>query len=184
MSHGTGFAAVELFPTNDDKASTGTPLPVRATFRVDGPSVCNCTAAPPALVQAHASERRVWAGHSKGLHCRRTATSTDQGLTFQGFWDQAELPDPGCKGGYARAPAFSAIVVGNDANSTTRENVTISVSLDNGVTYPHKHVVFAGAAGYVDVQMVSETGIGVLYEVSSCSMAFQVVDIRTVISGA
>lgn len=180
---GTGVAEqsfVELFPTADDQASSGAPLPVRASFRVDGPSVCNCTTVPPPADTAGAD---VQARNSRGLHCRRTATSTDQGLTFKEFWDQAELPDPGCKGGYTRAPSFRAIIVGNDASATTRENVTLSVSLDNGVTFPHKHVVWGGAAGYVDVQMVSETGIGVLYEVDSCAMAFQVVDIRTIIDG-
>ena len=96
--------------------------------------------------------------------CRRTALSTDEGLSFSEYWDQSSLPDPGCKGGYTRADKFRAIVVGvrsrcfldsalsvsltldasplqNDDNAHVRQNVTLSVSLDNGLTYPYKHTV-------------------------------------------
>ena len=95
--------------------------------------------------------------------------------------DQAELPDPGCKGSFARAPAFGAIVVANDANSHTRINVSLSVSLDNGVSYPHKHVVASGKGGYVDVAMLSDTTAGVLFEDAMCAVVFQAVDLRAVI---
>jgi hypothetical protein len=113
--------------------------------------------------------------------CRRTAVSTDQGQSFGQWWDQAELPDPGCKGSYARAPEFHAIIVANDGNPSTRENITISVSLDGGLTFPHKHVVWPGKAGYVDVAMVSSSVIGVLYENDGCSIDFVTVDVRTII---
>eukprot|EP01051_Picozoa_sp_SAG22_P012275 SAG22_NODE_1259_length_4983_cov_2.399877_2_plen_116_part_00 len=97
------------------------------------------------------------------------------------MWDQAQLPDPGCKGSFARAPAFGAILVANDANAHTRVNVSLSVSFDNGVSYPRKHVVAPGKGGYVDVAMVSDTMAGVLYEDDMCAVVFQSVDLRVVI---
>ena len=61
----------------------------------------------------------------------------------------------------------------NDANAHTRVNISLSVSLDNGVSYPHKHVVAAGKGGYVDVAMLSDTWAGVLLEDDMCSVVFQ-----------
>ena len=159
--------------------SSGPPLAVRATFRVDAPSSCDCQSSPPPNgSQPHSSSSGRAMHRSK---CRRTAVSTDQGQSFGQWWDQAELPDPGCKGSYARAPEFHAIIVANDGNPSTRENITISVSLDGGLTFPHKHVVWPGKAGYVDVAMVSSSVIGVLYENDGCSIDFVTVDVRTII---
>jgi sialidase-1 len=187
---GTGVAEqsfVELFPgtrdhrapmiplTTSGRAISTTPPVVRATFRVDAPSKCNCTDTPTSS--------------PSGVHkCRRTAVSTDEGLTWGGFWDQAQLPDPGCKGGYTRADQFSAIIVANDDSSgsgvAARVNVTLSLSLDNGMSYPYKHVIWPGSAGYTDACMVSDTVIGVLYENDGCAMDFQTVDIREILPPA
>lgn len=101
-------------------------------------------------------------------------------MSWSHFWDQASLPDPGCKGSYTRAEKIGAVIVGNNADTRLRQNVTVSVSLDNGVTYPHKKTIW-GAGGYVDVTMVSDTLIGVLYEDDGCAVAFQTVDIRTML---
>ena len=198
LSTGFGYGVaeqsyVQLFAPKDAQQQQRTgPLPVRATFRVDAPSSCNCTASPSGGTEPPVRK------------CRRTALSTDEGLSFSEFWDQSSLPDPGCKGGYTRADKFRAIVVGvrqrcfldstpsvsltlkasplqNDDNAHVRQNVTLSVSLDNGLTYPYKHTVWSGKGGYVDVTMVSETLIGVLYENDGCSMDFQTVDIRKII---
>lgn len=54
----------------------------------------------------------------------------------------------GCKGGYTRAEKFGAIIVGNNHNTRLRQNVTVSVSLDNGLTYPHRKTIW-GLGGYV-----------------------------------
>ena len=178
LSTGFGYGVaeqsyVQLFPPEAGKQQrvAAGPLPVRATFRVDAPSACNCTASPKGGMVLAVPK------------CRRTALSTDEGLSFSEYWDQSSLPDPGCKGGYTRAEKFRAIVVGNDDDSHVRQNVTVSVSLDNGLSYPYKHTVWAGLGGYVDVTMVSETLVGVLYENDMCSMDFQTVDIRKVIGG-
>ena len=39
--------------------------------------------------------------------------------------------------------------------------MTVSISLDNGVTFPHKKTLW-GPGGYVDVGMVTDSLIGVL----------------------
>eukprot|EP01048_Picozoa_sp_COSAG05_P010260 COSAG05_NODE_892_length_6724_cov_32.630491_2_plen_438_part_00 len=181
---GTGVAEqsfVELFPvpmtpgTTRGKVTSGAPPAVRATFRVDAPSTCNCTDTPTSS--------------SSGVRkCRRTAVSTDEGESWGEFWDQAQLPDPGCKGGYTRAQQFNAIIVANDDSSgsgvAARVNVTLSLSLDNGMSYPYKHVIWPGSAGYTDPCMVSETLIGVLYERDGCAMDFQILDIREILPPA
>jgi sialidase-1 len=186
---GTGVAEpsfVELFTAapwqsgSSGKRSDGgadAPLAVRATFRVDAPSSCHCQSHPP----NGSSPTPPTSGAVR--KCRRTAVSTDQGRTFGNWWDQGELPDPGCKGGYTRASEFNAIVVANDANSNVRENITISISLDGGLTFPHKRVMWPAKAGYVDLMMVSSSEIGILYENDGCSMDFMTVDVRNIISG-
>eukprot|EP01052_Picozoa_sp_SAG31_P004256 SAG31_NODE_175_length_21352_cov_3.981508_6_plen_430_part_00 len=174
LSTGFGFGVaeqsyVQLFPPKLGQPSTVGSLPVRATFRVDSPSSCNCTASPDGRPDPRVRK------------CRRTAVSTDEGLSFSEYWDQSSLPDPGCKGGYARADKFRAIVLGNNHNAHVRQNVTLSVSLDNGQSFPYKHTIWAGKGGYVDVTMASDKIIGVLYENAMCSMDFQTVDIRQII---
>jgi len=61
-----------------------------------------------------------------------------------------------------------------------RQNVTVSISLDNGVTFPHQKTLW-GPGGYVEYCMVTDSLIGVLYEDDGCALAFQTVDIRSII---
>ena len=168
---GTGVAEESFVPLFQ---SPGQPPTVRATFRVDAPSSCNCTATEGGAPPAH------WPPPGGRNKCRRTATSTDEGLSWAHWWDQSSLPDPGCKGSYTRAEQVGAIIVGNNDDTRLRQNVTLSVSLDNGVTYPHKKTI-SGPGGYVDLTMVSDNLIGVLYEDGGCSIAMQNVDIRSIL---
>ena len=168
---GTGVAEESFVPLFQ---SPGQPPTVRATFRVDAPSSCNCTATEGGAPPAH------WPPPGGRNKCRRTATSTDEGLSWDHWWDQSSLPDPGCKGSYTRAEQVGAIIVGNNDDTRLRQNVTLSVSLDNGVTYPHKKTI-SGPGGYVDLTMVSDNLIGVLYEDGGCSIAMQTVDIRSIL---
>ena len=168
---GTGVAEESFVPLFQ---SPGQPPTVRATFRVDAPSSCNCTAMEGGAPPAH------WPPPGGRNKCRRTATSTDEGLSWDHWWDQSSLPDPGCKGSYTRAEQVGAIIVGNNDDTRLRQNVTLSVSLDNGVTYPHKKTI-SGPGGYVDLTMVSDNLIGVLYEDGGCSIAMQTVDIRSIL---
>ena len=64
------------------------------------------------------------------------------------LWLPVLFDHAGCKGGYTRAEKFGAIIVGNNHNTRLRQNVTVSVSLDNGLTYPHRKTIW-GLGGYV-----------------------------------
>jgi hypothetical protein len=95
---------------------------VRATFRVDAPSSCDCRPPPPPpppLEPGRASMTQSGSPRADGASsgpvrsgpvrkCRRTAVSTDEGLSFGAMWDQAELPDPGCKVAPWAAPSLHA----------------------------------------------------------------------------
>ena len=83
---GAGVAEQSFVPLFQAPGQLST---VRATFRVDAPSSCNCTATEGGKAPTP------WPPVGGRDKCRRTATSTDEGLSWGNFWDQAALPDPG-----------------------------------------------------------------------------------------
>lgn len=73
----------------------------------------------------------------------------------------------------------------NPSNHSVRENMTLKVSLDDGMTWPEKYWLplddFRGA-GYSSITSIDEHTIGILYESSQAQLVFQQVDLRTILS--
>ena len=92
----------------------------------------------------------------------------------------------GCKGGITRWEAKKALLMSNNQDNGNpgieqqpRFNLTLSVSLDNGKTWPHRAIVWPahmGKTGYSDVRVTS-SGLAAVHldtaQASNCRDAVQ-----------
>ncbi|WLQ51799.1 exo-alpha-sialidase [Streptomyces poriferorum] len=102
---------------------------------------------------------------------RTIAYSTDGGVTYTPFVQDTELPDPANNGSIMRyapdAPASnpqSSWLLFSNTEATSRKNLTVKMSCDNGKTWPIKKVVDAGAAAYSTLTRLPDGRLGLLYE--------------------
>ncbi|MGW6209478.1 exo-alpha-sialidase [Streptomyces sp. NPDC055089] len=102
---------------------------------------------------------------------RTIAYSTDGGVTYTPFAQDTELPDPANNASVMRyapdAPASnpqSSWLLFSNTEATSRKNLTVKMSCDNGKTWPIKKVVDAGAAAYSTLTRLSDGRLGLLYE--------------------
>eukprot|EP01047_Picozoa_sp_COSAG01_P017178 COSAG01_NODE_903_length_12848_cov_7.966899_7_plen_420_part_00 len=116
-------------------------------------------------------------------HCRGWMVSDTDGETWFNPLNRSEqlfpapvpdLPDPGCKGSVTRWTQGRALVSTNiqdggdpGINQYPRQNLSVSLSLDNGRTWPHKRIIFPAARGwstYSSVRVTSDQTIAVLFD--------------------
>ncbi|WP_405900566.1 exo-alpha-sialidase [Streptomyces sp. NBC_00727] len=102
---------------------------------------------------------------------RTVAYSTDGGVTYTPFVQDTQLPDPANNGSVMRyapeAPASdpqSTWLLFSNTEATSRKNLTVKMSCDNGRTWPIKKVVDAGAAAYSTLTRLPSGRLGLLYE--------------------
>ncbi|MCX4446040.1 exo-alpha-sialidase [Streptomyces sp. NBC_01789] len=102
---------------------------------------------------------------------RTVAYSTDGGVTYTPFVHDTQLPDPANNGSIMRyapdAPASnpqSSWLLFSNTEATSRKNLTVKMSCDNGKTWPIKKVVDAGAAAYSTLTRLPSGRLGLLYE--------------------
>ncbi|MFJ6434066.1 exo-alpha-sialidase [Streptomyces sp. NPDC091416] len=102
---------------------------------------------------------------------RTIAYSTDGGSTYTPFVQDTELPDPANNGSVMRyAPDAAASnpqsswLLFSNTDATSRKNLTVKMSCDNGKTWPIKKVVDAGAAAYSTLTRLPDGRLGLLYE--------------------
>lgn len=102
---------------------------------------------------------------------RTIAYSTDGGATYTPFVQDTELPDPANNASVMRyapdAPASnpqSSWLLFSNTEATSRKNLTVKMSCDNGKTWPIKKVVDAGAAAYSTLTRLPDGRLGLLYE--------------------
>lgn len=111
------------------------------------------------------------------------ADSTDQATTF-GSEYTTSLLDPGCNAdelsylkptdvGTTHTPlrTATAIYSGNN-NSTSRINLTVQASTDDGASWPHSALLQGGTAGYSTTAVENDGTIGDLYEVGSTAIFY------------
>lgn len=105
---------------------------------------------------------------------RTIATTTDMGRT----WTEHEtsyntLVDPVCMASFIKANVKSGnaltdvIFFGNPASSTSRQDMTIKASMDNGDSWSSKHQLLIDQRkcfGYSAMTRIDENTIGFLYE--------------------
>eukprot|EP01052_Picozoa_sp_SAG31_P003001 SAG31_NODE_110_length_24476_cov_9.909654_18_plen_1471_part_00 len=155
----------------------GNPMRLQFNFRVD------CDGSGKDLT------RPGWLGcqmHCGGAaHCRRTAISQDDGMSWSEFEDVPTLTDPGCKAGLTRWDAGNALVFVNDANDhglRVRKNITAKLSFNNGKSWTREHYIFDNGekTGYATAQMLDNNTLGVMMEYKGCMLAFGHLDLRNV----
>ncbi|MFF1925526.1 exo-alpha-sialidase [Streptomyces sp. NPDC058221] len=102
---------------------------------------------------------------------RTIAYSKDGGVTYTPLVQDTQLPDPGNNGSIIRyAPDAAASdpqsswLLFSNTEATSRKNLTVKMSCDNGKTWPIKKVVDAGAAAYSTLTRLPDGRLGLLYE--------------------
>lgn len=107
---------------------------------------------------------RRWAGKP----VRKSAVSGDGGRTWSKVEDAEELIDPGCMGSILRYEQEGALKSGlllySGPQSKGRERGTLSISYDNGKTWPTKKVIQPGPFAYSCLAQLPDGAVGCLYE--------------------
>lgn len=120
---------------------------------------------------------------------RKVATSSDGGATWTNLHDEPALPDPANNGAIIRYAPDTAptraeshwLLFSNTASTTTRANLTVRLSCDDGHTWPHAKVIEPGAAAYSTLTRLPNGRVGLLYEGGKyATITFVAFDVRSV----
>ena len=96
---------------------------------------------------------------------RLSARSTDGGITWTPLQIETSLTDPQCEGSLLSASfSNSNVLFFSNNEATTRTNLMISESKDDGSTWEKLLAVKPGFTGYSDLSKISDQQLGILYE--------------------
>ncbi|MFN3924604.1 MAG: exo-alpha-sialidase [Pseudarthrobacter sp.] len=114
--------------------------------------------------------------HSRATPQRLAAFSYDGGHSWSSLVPVGDLPDPSDNGSLARFDGLPAVpnlasavtdqwlLATNNHDTDLRRNTVLSLSPDNGATWPAKLVLCAGSSAYSTATRLPDGNIGVLYE--------------------
>jgi len=114
--------------------------------------------------------------HSRATPRRLAAFSNDGGHSWSSLVPVGDLPDPSDNGSLARFDGLPAVpnlasavtdqwlLATNNHDSDLRRNTVLSLSPDNGATWPAKLVLCPGSSAYSTATRLPDGNIGVLYE--------------------
>ncbi|MFG2824748.1 exo-alpha-sialidase [Kitasatospora sp. NPDC048365] len=110
------------------------------------------------------------------------ATASDTGAAdvaspYGTAWNSGLL-DPGCNGDEisylkptdvdaAHNPLLSSVAVHSNVAATSRTDLTVRVSRDDGASWPHEVLLAAGGSGYSTTAVLNNGTIGDLYEIGA-----------------
>ena len=112
---------------------------------------------------------------------RAVSVTNDKGRTWSKHSsDHGALPEPVCMASlikHTQADGRRVLFFSNPNSKTSRENMTIRASLDDGKTWPgNKQVLLDKKGGaYSSLVMVDDKTLGILYESSVADLVFQTV---------
>ncbi|WP_294959681.1 LamG-like jellyroll fold domain-containing protein [uncultured Flavobacterium sp.] len=100
---------------------------------------------------------------------RRFNISTDKGATWGTAYNQTSITDPNCDGDFIR---YTSTLDGYDKNrllhsipfSSSRKNVSVQMSTDEGTTWSAPKTIFPGASAYSSLTILPDGTIGIYYE--------------------
>ena len=96
---------------------------------------------------------------------RRTARSTDGGMSWTTDQEDSTLLDPACQGSMLSAATTDGVsLYFSNPSAPTRTNMTIHLSGDGGRHWQRSHQVYSGPSAYSDLVMPDKDHIGILYE--------------------
>ncbi|MFI6517690.1 exo-alpha-sialidase [Spirillospora sp. NPDC050679] len=108
---------------------------------------------------------------SNGGGNRWYATAADATTPFGPSWNSG-LIDPACNGdeiSYLRptsgAPGLTGVALHSNNAATSRTELTVRVSRDDGASWPRSALIKPGAAGYSTMAVMPDGSVGVLYEI-------------------
>ena len=101
--------------------------------------------------------------------CRYVGLSRDGGQTWFEEHRAEALPDPSCMAAIVRysdreTGGRSRLLFANPANPTSRTQLTVKLSYDEGKTWPLARTIHAGQAAYSSLAVLADGTIGLLYE--------------------
>ena len=114
--------------------------------------------------------------HSRATPRRLAAFSDDGGHSWSSLVPVWDLPDPSDNGSLARFDGLPAVpnlasavtdqwlLATNNHDTNLRRNTVLSLSPNNGATWPGKLVLCAGSSAYSTATRLPDGNIGVLYE--------------------
>lgn len=108
---------------------------------------------------------RRWAGKP----VRKTSLSKDGGQTWSPVEDAPDLTDPGCMASILRVPGEGNRLLYSGPRSTKRENGTVYLSTDGGLTWPIKKTLFAGSFAYSVLCASPDGTFGCLFETDNAN---------------
>ena len=107
---------------------------------------------------------------------RYFSRSNDGGLTwaspFNNTTNPPYMPDPGCQASILRltttnASNASRLIHANAGSSSSRVNMTLRVSYDEGQTWPVSNQVYAGSSAYSALAPLATGELGLLFEIDN-----------------
>jgi sialidase-1 len=114
--------------------------------------------------------------HSRATPRRLAATSHDGGETWSQLERVEDLTDPSDNGSLVRFDGMPSVtslsnpatdnwlLASNNQDTSLRRNTVLSLSTDNGVTWPAKLLLCEGSSAYSTAARLPDGNIGVLYE--------------------
>ncbi|WP_284987586.1 sialidase family protein [Arthrobacter sp. fls2-241-R2A-172] len=119
--------------------------------------------------------------HSRATPHRLSAFSKDGGVSWSPLQPIPDMPDPSDNGSVARFDGLPSavsvaepsashpehsrwLIASNNQDPHLRRNTVLSLSPDNGATWPAKLVVCPGSSAYSTVTRLPDGNVGVLYE--------------------
>lgn len=106
---------------------------------------------------------------NRGHKMRAVATSVNGGIDWSKCIDDPALPEPVCQAHMLRLnwPADDQpgrLVFSNPASRTSRENLVVRVSYDDGKTWPNNRTIYEGSAAYSCMTILANGNIGIVFE--------------------
>jgi len=100
---------------------------------------------------------------------RGISISTDGGATWSEVWFDEELPEPTCQASFLRFTRAdkqdkNRLIFSNPAHTSSRVNMTVKMSYDEGETWPVAKQIYAGSSAYSCLTVLPNWHIGCLYE--------------------
>ncbi len=114
--------------------------------------------------------------HSRATPRRLAAVSNNGGETWSQLEPVEDLPDPSDNGSLVRFDGLPSVIslatpatnswllASNNQDTSLRRNTVLSLSTDNGASWPAKLVLCEGSSAYSTAARLPDGNIGVLYE--------------------